>query len=348
MADQAASHAEESDSTTMSDGNQTAPDTLEKQDQSSKPSEEPSEDCTTKSKVLDTVEEKPENDDKSSTVTSSTSVFENIEGRVQKAHKLDELAENGVDPSVKKPPEGDGISEKEAAVVSHSEVKEHHSYELIDGQYYYSDTTSGKRYKYEEKAKEWVEVVADNEGKVLTEGSNHEHTSEHGTTVDSEGRTYYYADNHYMCKDGEGNVFYLNEQNEWKPWSEKEHDQSSESSKWYFYQDDSTFYRDNVSGVVYKYNKEDNKWEKYEGKLKKKRPLVDDEEEFDTEEEDSDGETGSGLMPPGAKEDPNIKYDGTTYTKVDPCDNMVYEWDAQRRAWFPKVGIIVICRRISS
>lgn len=180
MADQAASHAEESDGTTMSDGNQTAPDTLEKQDQSSKPSEEPPEDCTTKSKVLDTVEEKPENDDKSSTVTSSTSVFENIEGRVQKAHKLDELSENSVDPSVKEPPEGDGISEKEAAVVSHSEVKEHHSYELIDGQYYHSDTTSGKRYRYEEKTKEWVEVVADNEGKVLTEGSNHEHTSEHG------------------------------------------------------------------------------------------------------------------------------------------------------------------------
>lgn len=333
MADQVASHAEESDGTTMSDGNQTAPDTLETQDQFSKPSE----DCTTENKVNDTVEEKSENDDGSSTETSSTSACKSTEERVLKVDKLDELSENGVEPSTKEPPEVGGNSEKEAAVDSLSEVKEHHSYELIDGQYYYSDTTSGKRYRYEEKTKEWVEVVADSEGKVLTEGSNPEHTSEHGITVDSEGRTYYYADNHYMCKDGEGNVFYMNEQNEWKPWAEKECNQSSESSKWYFYQDDSTFYRDNASGVVYKYNKEDNKWEKYEGKLKKKRPHVDDEEEFDTEEEESDGETESGLMPPGAKEDPNINYDGTTYTKVDPSDNMMYEWDAQRRAWFPKL-----------
>lgn len=337
MADQAAPHAAERDGTTMSDGNQTASDTLETQDQFSKLSE----DCTAEETANNTVKRETDNDDGSLKVTNPVNKCENNEERVQEGDMVDELAEKGIEASEKEIPEECGNSEKEGAGDSSSELKEHHSYELIDGHYYYSDTTSGKRYRYEEKAQDWVEVVADNEGQLVTEGSDSEHASDHGITVDSEGRTYYYADNQYLCRDSEGNVFYLNEQNEWKPWAEKECNQSSESSKWYFYQDDSTFYRDNVSGVVYKYNKENNKWEKYEGKLKKKRPLVDDEEEFDTEEEDSDEETGSGLMPPGAKEDPNINYDGTTYTKVDPSDKMVYEWDTQRRAWFPKVGTIV-------
>lgn len=26
------------------------------------------------------------------------------------------------------------------------------------------------------------------------------------------------------------------------------------------------------------------------------------------------------------------------YTRVDPSDGTVYEWDSEKRAWFPKVG----------
>lgn len=28
------------------------------------------------------------------------------------------------------------------------------------------------------------------------------------------------------------------------------------------------------------------------------------------------------------------------YTYVDPSDGTVYEWDSEKRAWFPKVGCI--------
>lgn len=286
-ADQAALHTKEFYSTTMSEGNQTAPGTMDTQDQFSE-----------KKKGNDTVEEEPDNDDGTSGVTGLKNESENRKERVQQVDVLDKLSGNGVKARVTL--EECGNSEKKVANDTLHEVKEHHYYELIGGQYYYSDATTGKRYRYKEKTQEWEEVIegtegksnlqntsefTDNERKVVAEGSNLEHTGEHGITIDSEGRTYYYADNQYMCKDNEGNIFYLNEQDEWKPWAEKECSQSSESSKWYFYQGDSTFYRDNISGVVYKYNKEDNKWEKFEGKLKKKRPLFHDDEEFDTEDE---------------------------------------------------------------
>ncbi|KAK8753341.1 hypothetical protein OTU49_003977, partial [Cherax quadricarinatus] len=205
-------------------------------------------------------------------------------------------------------------------------------YELIAGHYYYTDHTSGQRYKFDAIAGEWV---------VNNGEKDNENKDARKTTTDSEGRTYYYAENMYLCKDSHGNVFYLNDNQEWKSWSERPSPNANSSeeqniSKWYFYQGDSMFYRDNVSNIVYKLNKESNAWEVYEGKLKRKRPRIDEEEEFDTDE-DSDEEFGNELQPPGARSDPNITYDGVTYTKLDPSDKMMYEWDANRRAWFPKV-----------
>ncbi|XP_042217715.1 HIV Tat-specific factor 1 homolog isoform X2 [Homarus americanus] len=205
-------------------------------------------------------------------------------------------------------------------------------YELIGGQYHYTDNTSGQRYRYDANAGEWV---------VTSEEKDSDYEAEKQVTIDKEGRTYYYAENMYLCKDPLGNVFYMNEDNDWKPWSEKVTSTGNSgveqsNSKWYFYQGDSMFYRDNVSNVVYKLNKENNSWEVYDGKLKRKRPRIDEEEEFDTDDEDSDEDFGNGLQPPGAQNDPNIAYDGVTYTKRDPSDNVMYEWDANRRAWFPK------------
>ncbi|XP_071518003.1 17S U2 SnRNP complex component HTATSF1-like isoform X2 [Panulirus ornatus] len=205
------------------------------------------------------------------------------------------------------------------------------NYEYIRGQYYYTDNISGQRYLYDADAGEWV----------VTSRNNGEDKNEQQVTTDSEGRTYYYAENMYLCRDPHGNVFFLNENNEWKPWTEKDasipQSGGEKNSKWYFYEGDSVFYRDNTSNTVYKLHKEKNEWEIFEGKLKKSRPHIDDVEEFDTDEDEDSEESNSGLVPPGANSDPNISYDGVTYTKLDPSDSMMYEWDANRRAWFPKV-----------
>lgn len=33
---------------------------------------------------------------------------------------------------------------------------------------------------------------------------------------------------------------------------------------------------------------------------------------------------------------------GGTATYVDPTDNTVYEWDEEKRAWFPKVTVHIL------
>merc|ERR1711874_545518 len=55
------------------------------------------------------------------------------------------------------------------------------------------------------------------------------------------------------------------------------------------------------------------------------------------EDEDNEHDHGDGTAPPGYRNDPNIAYDGETYTKKDPSDGMMYEWDVSKRAWFPKL-----------
>ena len=332
MADQLVLHAEEVDAGTTSEENQIACDTPEDQVE---PSKSAGESVTEGTKL---------NDADTAQKIVETDEDENGEDIIGENKKSEKLLEN--DNDVNGTPTRTETAEGKISTDSSCKQDENtHDYELINGQYYYTDKSSGTRYKYEEKEQEWIEVMQTDEPTVsdspVVEGTQSDadtqHKSGHATTTDSEGRTYYYADNYYLCQDQHGNVFYLNDKNEWTPWGENDSKQSSESSKWYFCQGESKFYRDNVSGVVYKFDKENNKWEKYEGKLKKKRPRV-DEEEFDTDEEDSDEEEfGSGLMPPGAKDDPNISYDGTTYTKVDPVDKVMYEWDTDRRAWFPKV-----------
>lgn len=200
-------------------------------------------------------------------------------------------------------------------------------YELIDGEYHYTDISSGVKYRYSTDKMEWVEV---------------DQASQQVTT-DSEGRTYYYADGLYLCRDSEGNVFFMDEKNEWRPWEERTGYKSG-GNDWYFYQGSAMFYRDRKTGAVFKFNKEESKWEKFEGKLKRKRPNIDPDEEFDTDEDEgSDDEESCSLAPPGAQSDPSIKYDGVTYTKMDPNDKMEYEWDVNRRAWFPKVRWMWLC-----
>ncbi|XP_076048068.1 RRM1_TatSF1_like and RRM2_TatSF1_like domain-containing protein barc [Oratosquilla oratoria] len=198
-------------------------------------------------------------------------------------------------------------------------------YEWIDGAYHYTHPTTNRSYRYDSEAETWVEVSLETEG----------HQS-----VDSEGRTYYNEGGAQMCKDKEGNIYKYSETGDWVFVSSSgcgTDTSKNEDSKWYFYEGENTFYRDHSTDIVYRLNKDKNEWELYEGKLKGKRPRVaNDDEEFDTSDEEEFDENG-GKAPPGHLTDPNIHYDGSMYTKRDPHDNTIYEWDVNRRAWFPKL-----------
>ena len=225
-----------------------------------------------------------------------------------------------------------GDSSKATAAVK--DCSSEQNYELIDGKYYSTDE-KGRKLVFDSKTQDWVEVSE-------TDKENSE------VTTDGEGRVYYAADGMYLCRDSEGNVFYLNEKNEWKSWQSEASSDKSNCPNWYFYQGDDTFYRDNATNTVYKLDKEMNEWKIHRTKAAK-RPRTETEEEFDTDEEfDSDEDLGGdGVTPPGATTDPNIQYDGTTYTKTDPQDNTTYEWDVRRRAWFPKVRYFMLLYRFS-
>lgn len=205
-------------------------------------------------------------------------------------------------------------------------------YELVGDTYYYTDETSGQKYFYDTTKQNWVPT-----DECKDEDSAHSQSP----YTDSEGRTYYYAENMYLCRNPDESVYYMDPKGEWKPWkSESNSNGNEESAKWYFYQGDDCFYRDKVKNIVYKLNKDTNEWEIHKGKLRKKRPRLDPEEEFDTSDEDEyedDNDYGDGTAPPGCRNDPNISYDGETYTKKDPTDGMTYEWEVSKRAWFPKL-----------
>lgn len=245
-----------------------------------------------------------------------------------------------------------------------------HSYELLGGAYYYTDETTQLRYKYDESSSEWIVVENGSDSKSVNSGTDQSDSNVH---VDEEGRTYYYADNRYLCRYPTGHVYYMDEKNEWVLWDSdapastnedcKTGDQSGlggdvnanggatkDNSKWYYYRGKDAFYRDHTSNTVFKLNKDSNEWEAHKEKgvkrKKKQRPKGTEEEEFDTEssseeaeEYDQGEEVESGAAPPGFKNDPNISFDGENYIKKDK-DEMLYEWDVNRRAWFPKVSFL--------
>ena len=240
-----------------------------------------------------------------------------------------------------------------------------HGYELINGNYYYTDTESKQQYKHVDG--QWITVDSldsndvkpdepiDETDKTAVMDETDKTSDVH---VDEDGRTYYYADGQYLCKYPTGHVYYINENNEWVLWNTEGNSSAADAngnqtdaSKWYFYRGDIAYYRDQTTNIIYKLNKESNEWEVTKGAKKRKKPQrqAHPEEEFDTESSneeeeeefhdvpEGDEEPGSLQAPPGYKNDPNISYDGTHYTKVDSKDSMTYEWDVNRRAWFPKV-----------
>lgn len=236
--------------------------------------------------------------------------------------------------------------------VTNDQFSGDHKYELIDGSYYFTDETSQQRYKYTDN--DWIAVSSER-----VDASGEDTSNVH---VDEEGRTYYYSKDRYLCRYPTGHVYYMDDKNEWVLWNTEENTdgsctntgtQQSDDSKWYFYKGDDAFYRDQSTNVIYKLNKASNEWEKYKGGKRKKKlqPRGTQDEEFDTESSnedemddtaEADDALGSSTAPPGYKNDPNISYDGTSYTKVDNKDSMTYEWDTNRRAWFPKVMIIIV------
>lgn len=215
------------------------------------------------------------------------------------------------------------------------------SYELIDNAYYYTDSSTGTKYIYDHSKGEWTETTAPNTKENIENSKENRSRESQEVTVDNEGRKYYWAEDMYLCQDLQGNIFYM-DQNEWKPWSDKfSNDTKAEKDKWYFYKGDNTFYRDNNTNKVYKLNKETNEWEEYKSKKRRHKTAFNETEEFDSdeeEEEESSEEESDGQAPPGSKTDPSISFDGSIYTKHDASENMTYEWDPHRKAWFPKVS----------
>ncbi|RXG69191.1 HIV Tat-specific factor 1-like protein [Armadillidium vulgare] len=204
-------------------------------------------------------------------------------------------------------------------------------YELVGDTYYYTNKETGVRYKYDQSKSDWLKCSGSDS---LTTNDSSD------VTTDEEGRKYYWAQGMYLCQDTHGNTYFMNDKKEWEPWSEHSITKESKSeNRWYFYKGQSTFYRDNLSNKVFKLNKETNEWEEYK-KRRKRKVQSTEEEEFDTdesEEEVSSEEEGDGSAPPGYQTDPSIKFDGTSYTKHDSADDMTYEWDPARKAWFPKL-----------
>ena len=253
------------------------------------------------------------------------------------------------------------ITDNESQVLSsrpQTGPEANHKYEVIDGEYHYTDETTNISYKFDNEKQTWV-ALSEKETKEKQSKSMH---------VDSDGRTYYYSEGQYLCRDPTGAVYYLDEKNEWVLWNStkeninsKDSIKSSDDGKWYFYRGEDAFYRDQVTNVVYRYNKSTSSWEisKSDRKsTKRKRKSQHPDEEFDTSESsdgednsiakssDSDELLSSGLAPPGYQNDPNISFNGQVYLKEDKTDNMLYEWDITRRAWFPKVSKLFIFRSI--
>lgn len=107
---------------------------------------------------------------------------------------------------------------------------------------------------------------------------------------------------------------------------------SQPSSENYVFDGDTYHYKDE-SGVKHKWNQTTNQWEKEEES--------DESEEDDntTEEQRKARQYRKRKAAPGWNEK---KYEtdpvsGATIYK-DPLDNMVYEWDEGKKAWFPQIG----------
>ncbi|XP_018006860.1 HIV Tat-specific factor 1 homolog [Hyalella azteca] len=238
-----------------------------------------------------------------------------------------------------------------------------HEYEEIDGIYYYTNPTTHEKFKYDNTIEKWVLVQdckSSGQEDTTPTSETTDVTSESDVHVDEEGRTFYHADGHYLCRYPTGHVYYMNEKQEWVLWSENADggyndgltsSKNNNDNRWYYYKGDNAYYRDLLSNKVFKFNKETDEWILAKsGKKRKKKPdisvPVGGEEEFDTEssnegtddgcESEDNDEYSKGDMPPGYKTDPSISFEDENFVKKDK-DGMHYEWDKNRRAWFPKL-----------
>ena len=166
--------------------------------------------------------------------------------------------------------------------------------------------------------------------------------------TDENGRTFYYAENKHLCRYETGEVYYLDSNKEWKLWGS---DEEVGEQKWYFYKGDDAYYQDQTTNNTYKFDKSSNQWTVCKKRKRKAANAEVEEEDTDSESEyesePDDQETikksldpliSSGKAPLGYNTDPNIKLNANVYTRFDPSDNMTYEWDESRKAWFPKVS----------
>jgi len=107
---------------------------------------------------------------------------------------------------------------------------------------------------------------------------------------------------------------------------------SQPSSENYIFDGETYFYRDE-SGTKHKWNQASNQWEQQEDSSES------EEDDNTTEEQRKARQYRKRKAAPGWE---NKKYEkdpvsGKTIYK-DPLDNMTYEWDEEKKAWFPQIG----------
>jgi len=155
----------------------------------------------------------------------------------------------------------------------------------------------------------------------------------HYTTDSQTGETLY--------EDPQTKVVYVldQEKNTWKPKSkEGQNENSSETTPYEF--DGKTYVHTDANGVKHRWDLEKKTWLKIEETKAVESSSSESEEDDSTTDEDR-----KRRMMRKRKSQPG--WDSSKYTKdpssgatlyKDPNDGMTYEWDAEKKAWFPRIN----------
>ena len=128
------------------------------------------------------------------------------------------------------------------------------------------------------------------------------------------------------------------EQNTWKPKSGESNASSQETPQYDF--DGKTYLHTDANGVKHRWDLENKTWVKMEDDTAKPESESESEEDDSTTDEDR-----KRRMMRKRKAQPG--WDSTKYTKDpltgatlynDPNDGMTYEWDQEKKAWFPRIN----------
>jgi len=176
-------------------------------------------------------------------------------------------------------------------------------------------------------------------------------TSVHGgKNNDTEGlnENYTYEGSECFYKDPSSGVKFrwCKDSNEWVdaqsgkslPPSSDTHTQEEALQQNYRYDGDTYIYTDKLSGKRHKWNTENNSWEEMEGVAEEEQEEESEEDENTTEEERKARQYRKRKAAPGW-DDTKYEKDPETGATIykDPNDGVVYELDADKNAWFPRL-----------